>query len=149
MNGTGEAHSVAAGHRVVPHTADLIVEAWAPSKGECLEQAVLALVESFAELRGVDGDVVTVPFAIEARSDDEQVVALLEEVIYLLDTRGVVPVGIQLTVDDEGMAGSFDTVPAEAVELVGAVPKGVSRHALELGRADAEGGWRCRALIDV
>ena len=36
------------GHRTVPHTADLRVEAWAPTREECLAEAVRGLVDSFA-----------------------------------------------------------------------------------------------------
>ncbi|WP_334143357.1 archease [Rhabdothermincola sp.] len=151
MNGNDRGpSSPPAGHRVVPHTADVIIEAWAPTKGQCLEHAVLALVESFVESDpGVEPDaVVAIPFTIDARTDDDQVVALLEEVIYVVETKAVVPIGVQLTVDAEGVAGTFDTVAAEAVELVGAVPKGVSRHGLEFRLRDRDGWW-CRALVDV
>lgn len=135
---------------MVPHTADLIIEAWAPTKRQCLEHAVLALVESFVEPEpGTAPDAgVAIPFTIDARTDDDQVVALLEEVIYVVETKAMVPLGVQLTVDAEGVAGTFDTVPVEAVELIGAVPKGVSRHGLEFRRRDRDGWW-CRALVDV
>lgn len=144
--GTRDARASTAGHRIVPHTADLIIEAWAPTREGCLEQAVMALVSSFVDAR-LAGGRVTIPFRVEARSGEEQLVALLEEILYLLDTRGVVPVGARLRVDDEGVFGELDVVPAD-VELVGAVPKGVSRHALELRPVDGR-GWCCRAVIDV
>ncbi len=35
------------GHRTVPHTADLRIEAWAPTRDGCIRQAVLGTVESF------------------------------------------------------------------------------------------------------
>ena len=34
------------GHRSVPHTADLRIEAWAPTRDGCIRQAVLGAVES-------------------------------------------------------------------------------------------------------
>ncbi|HEV8559398.1 MAG TPA: archease [Actinophytocola sp.] len=37
------------GHRAVPHTADIRIEAWAPTREACLGEAVAALVESFAD----------------------------------------------------------------------------------------------------
>ena len=36
------------GHRTVPHTADLRVEAWAPTREACLAEAVRGLVDRFA-----------------------------------------------------------------------------------------------------
>ena len=38
--------SPVSGHRVVPHTADVIVEAWGASMLECMEEAVWALVDN-------------------------------------------------------------------------------------------------------
>jgi SHS2 domain-containing protein len=35
------------GHRSVPHTADLRIEAWAPTRDGCIRQAVLGTVASF------------------------------------------------------------------------------------------------------
>jgi SHS2 domain-containing protein len=42
-----------AGHRTVPHTADLRIEAWAATREECLAEAVRGLVGSFAAVAGV------------------------------------------------------------------------------------------------
>ena len=41
------------GHRAEPHTADLRIEAWAPTRDGCIRQAVLGTVESFLETSGV------------------------------------------------------------------------------------------------
>jgi len=46
-----------------------------------------------------------------------------------------------------GIAGDMQVVPADRTAAVGPVPKGVSYH--ELSMVEAEGGWRCRALVDV
>lgn len=34
----------------MPHTADLRIEAWAPTRDGCIRQAVLGTVESFLDL---------------------------------------------------------------------------------------------------
>ena len=47
----GAAHRVA-GHRTVPHTADLRIEAWAVTCEECLAEALRGLVGSFAAVVG-------------------------------------------------------------------------------------------------
>jgi SHS2 domain-containing protein len=36
----------------MPHTADLRIEAWAPTREECLAEAVRSLVDSFAVVAG-------------------------------------------------------------------------------------------------
>ncbi|HEU4424948.1 MAG TPA: archease, partial [Pilimelia sp.] len=38
------------GFRLLPHTADVIVSAWAPTASGCVEQAVRGLVAIFAEV---------------------------------------------------------------------------------------------------
>jgi SHS2 domain-containing protein len=136
------------GHRTVPHTADLIIEAWGVTALECLEEAAAALVDSFADVADVAATD-TVPFMFELAPDDEEtLVAVLEEIVYMVDALGVVPVGVALeATEDGGVAGYFETAAAAQVPLGGASPKGVSRSALEF-RQD-RGRWRCRVVIDV
>jgi SHS2 domain-containing protein len=139
--------AVAAGHRARPHTADVIIEAWGPSREACAEEAVRALVETFADVGNVAGtDAVRVQ--IDAEMDEELLVRLLEEVVYVVEVLGQVPVQIRLTdAGRGGVAGTFETVPVEDVEATGALPKGVSHSDLVFEqRADV---WRCHAVVDV
>ncbi|MBI2168000.1 MAG: archease [Actinobacteria bacterium] len=131
------------GHRAAPHTADTIIEAWGPTLGECLEEAVLGLVEGFADVAGA------VP---SERADldllgpdpDDLLVELLEQVIYLLDVHGAVVVRASVAAD----RARFDTTPLAAVEVVGPEPKAVALSGLACA-PDDEGTWRARATIDV
>lgn len=136
-----------AGHRILPHTADVIVESWGADRAACLEEAGRALVETFADVDDVlapNGVTVT----LSSTLDEDLLVELLEDVIFELDAHGAVPVEISLEATEEGgVAGFFDTAPVDDVVMVGAAPKGVSRSELEIGPDD--GGWRCRAVIDV
>lgn len=71
------------GHRMSPHTADLIIEAWAPSRDECLAEAVVALRASFVDI----ADRVSTKrhyITLSPASDDELLVTLLEEALYVL-----------------------------------------------------------------
>ena len=135
------------GHRQLPHAADCLLEAWGPDRATCLTQALLALVDTFAEVH----DSVTtevLPLATPANGAEDALVSLLEEVIFLVDALGVVPIRFHLAeAEDGGLAGDMEVVPASRVDLVGPVPKGVSYHALQV--APFGGGWRCRALVDV
>lgn len=135
------------GHRTLPHTADLRIEAWAPTRSECIEEAVQALTEAFADVPETPVTE-TLPISIGAASDDDVLLLLLEEVIYSAEVLGLVPASAELIdAEDGGLAGSIDAVPVQAVEIVGAVPKGVSHEALELREED--GRWSCRATVDV
>ncbi len=138
--------AVPSGHRQLPHTADRALEAWGPDRAACLTEALLALVETFAEVRDLATTEVLPLGAVSGPQD--ALVSLLEEVIYVVDALGVVPVRFHLAEAEDGsLAGDMEVVPASEVELVGPVPKGVSYHALEI--APWDGGWRCRVLVDV
>ncbi len=137
----------ARGHRVLPHTADLVVEAWGESRSACLEEAARGLVATFADTSKINVTQI-VPFALEPGSDRELLVQLLQEIVYVIDVLGVVPVRTEVeSTEDGGVAGFFDVAPVDTVELIGAVPKGVSRHELHIGPND--GRWSCQAIVDV
>jgi len=135
-----------AGYRVLPHTADLIVEAWGPDRETCLEHAVLGLVSSFADTG--DGEATgEVPFHLDSGSDEELLVGLLDEVIYVLDVEGAVPVGVDFEPATGTLAGRFHTVAVEAVESIGAVPKAIAWHGLAFGQTG--GRWTAHVVVDV
>ena len=135
----------AAGRRTLPHTADLQVEAWAPSREACLRQAVLGSVEAFVDTGGA-ASTGTHAFRVEAE-DEQLLVAVLEEIVFWLDTTGTVPVQAAVTSCGGGCDVRFDTVDARTLPRVGAVPKAVSLHQLRFGRTGA--GWSCLVTWDV
>lgn len=137
-----------AGHRQVPHTADVTIEAWAPTREECLAETVGGLVASFADTAGVAVPGRRVAFACPAAPDTELVVHLLEEVIYLLDAQDFVPVDVVVDLaPDGGVTGHFEVVDRVDVRQVGPAPKAVTRYGLNLS-PDA-GVWRCTVTVDV
>jgi SHS2 domain-containing protein len=136
-----------AGWRLLPHTADAIIEAWGPDRASCLTEALLGLVRSFA---AVPDTAVTqlLPIAAPTGGPEDVLVSLFEDLLYVVDVFSVVPVRFHLTdTEGGGIAGDMEVVPADQVEVVGPVPKGVSYH--ELSMAPHNGGWRCHVLIDV
>lgn len=136
-----------AGHRLVGHVADVILEAWGTTRVACLEESVRGMVESFADIDDVE-PTDRVAVTLGAAGDEEVLVLLLEEVIYVVEALGKVPVGVDLDEHADGsVRGFFETFPAERLEATGAVPKGVSRSDLEFRRRDRR--WFCHALLDV
>jgi SHS2 domain-containing protein len=135
-----------AGHRSVPHTADLRVEAWAPTREGCFAQAVLGAVESFVDSAQVHPEHVH-RCRLSGHSDEDLLVAVLDEVIYVLDTAGEAPVDVELDPVDGEVDVEFALVDASRLDQVGAVPKAVSLH--ELCLAPGPRGWRCSVTIDV
>jgi len=147
MSGVSPQSAGSAGHRLVPHVADVMLEAWGPSRAACLEQAARGLVESFAET-GATEPIERVSLSIDAAGDEDLLVSLLEEVIYVVDALGRVPADIVLTEHPDGRVdGSFATIESEHVEVIGAIPKGVSRSDLLFEQRDGE--WRCHVVVDV
>lgn len=134
------------GHRLVPHTADLRVEAWAPSREECIAETVVGAVCSFVDTAGAPAPVER-SSRVVAATDEDLLVGVLDEVIYLLDVAAVVPVEVTVHPLDDGAAVTFAMVDIRALPQVGAVPKAVSLHGLRLTCTDD--GWTSSVTLDV
>ncbi|WP_344269401.1 archease [Actinomadura napierensis] len=137
----------AAGHRGVPHTADLRIEAWAPTRERCIAEAVAGLVESFADTSGVRPSR-SISVTVPPGPDADALVTVLDEVIYRLEVDGDLVVGAEITrAPDAGLVAELAAGDAERATAVGAVPKAVSLHDLRFERG--EDGWSCAVTIDV
>jgi len=144
---SGSDNPAVAGHRLVPHTADCIIEAWGPDRVSCLTEALCALLEGFAEVPDAAAPAVF-PLAAEPGGAEDMLVSLFEEVIYALDVFSLVPVRFHLTeTEDGGVAGDMEVVSVDQVVVVGPAPKAVSYHGLSM--ESHGGGWRCHVLVDV
>jgi len=136
------------GHRSISHTADLRIEAWGPTREECIAEAVRGLVESFAVVAGRQ------PHGrawrhVTTRSDEDLLVAVIDEVIYRLDTEGKIPVSVAVQpAPDGGVVVSLVLVRVAETEITGAAPKAASWHDLRCA-PDAAGQWSCGVTIDV
>ncbi|WP_175410507.1 archease [Streptomyces sp. TRM64462] len=135
-----------AGHRALPHTADVRIEAWGTSREQCLGEAVLGLVECFADVSDARATAVR-RVRVPEESDDDLLAALLEEVVYRLDVHGEVPVDVEVETADGDLDVRLAVVSVSAVPVTGSVPKAVSWNELHMAR-DAY-GWSCEATVDV
>lgn len=110
------------------------------------EEAVLALVGTIAAVGGIGW---SWHHELElAGSDQEHLVALLEEVIYHLDADGAVPVRVRVCPRAGGVVVHLWLTDLHRVTAMGAAPKGVSYSQLAFHEED-NGRWRCAATIDV
>ena len=138
------------GHRALPHTADIVVQAWADSLEECVAEAVRGLVESFADVNDAVPDD-SVVLVVDEETDEALLVAVLDEVIYQVEVRGRVPVDVSIDERTGATKGQVEvrlaTVPTERIDQVGAVPKAVALNGLRLDRVGA--GWQAHVVIDV
>ncbi|MER5852165.1 archease [Streptomyces sp. NPDC002012] len=141
----------ASGHRAVPHTADMRVEAWSPTAEGCIDEAVHAVLEGFADTSGA-AVVGEREYVVTAESDEDLLVSVLEEVVYRMDADGEIPLtvevgAIQSAGDGRGLSVRFRMADAGTAVPIGAVPKAVSLHDLQL--RGGPGGWTCRVTLDV
>ena len=133
-------------HQSVPHTADLRIEAWAPTRGGCIRQAVLGTVASFLDTSTAQPNHTRVR-RLTAERDDDLLVGVLNEVIYFLDAAGEAPVDLDMNGTDGGVDVTFAMADASTLPQVGAVPKAVSLNDLRFSRG--QGGWWCAMTLDV
>lgn len=141
MSGAGR------GHRVVEHTADVIIEAWGPDLAACCEAAVEGLAETF--VRVIDAGLVA-PIVAEVAADDDAglLLAVLDEYLVTLDTAAGVPVAAHVSKrPDGGLRVEMTLADPASVEQVGSIPKAVSRHEIDV--TGERGHVRCRFLVDV
>lgn len=135
------------GHRTVSHTADLRVEAWAGSCCECVAEALRGLVSSFADVSGA-----RVARTLERRfrtgSPADMLASAAEEIIYILDTRGEIPVSVRVRPAGPEIVLVLDLAGRDGWGLCGAVPKAVSYHGLSCG-PDMAGCWSASMTVDV
>jgi SHS2 domain-containing protein len=136
----------ASGYRSVPHTADLRIEAWAPTRNGCIREAVLGTVDNFLDTSSARPNH-TLVRRLTAEHDDDLLVAVLNEVIYLLDTAGDAPVDVEVNGTDSDVEVTFALADARTLPQVGAIPKAVSLNELRLAREPAS--WRCSVTLDV
>lgn len=134
------------GHRTLPHPADITIEAWGPTREACLAEAVAGLTASFVDISEA-APLRTVTSELPVTNDRDRLVAALDELIYLLDTQGVIPLAADVEVDSETLRLTMAVASINDVTLVGAVPKAVALSGLEFDRRGSE--WRCRATIGV
>jgi SHS2 domain-containing protein len=134
------------GHALRPHTADVVIEAWAPTASACYEEAVAAFLDAFVDTSGSTATTST-SFDIGPGRPEVLLVMLLEEVLVLVEVDELVPSASSVEARGERLLGTFSVVPAAAAEVTGSIPKGVSYQGLVF--SPAAGGWRCRATVDV
>lgn len=135
------------GHRAVPHTADVIIEAWGPDLPACCEEAVATIIGLCFERRSSSVSD-HLGFAVVPGPNDTMLLDLLDEVVFVIDTEEAVPVGAAVRA---GSSGGLDVeltmVGRDGVEPVGPAPKAVSHSGLVVEHGD--GGVRCSFLVDV
>lgn len=134
------------GHRAVPHEADVRIDAWGTSRERCLVEAALGMVECFADITAVRPTAVE-RFQLAECSDDDLLIALLDEVAHRLEACGQVPVDVEAEITEDGMDVRLAVAAMADVEVVGPVPMTVGWHELRIGPDPY--GWSCAVTVDA
>ena len=137
------------GHRLLPHTADVRFEAWAPTREECIAEAVVAAVETFVDVSTAE-PTTDVAFQVDTGPPVDQLASVLDELIFLMDTRDVLPLraDVRAAANDGKLDVRFTMTSVTQAELIGAVPKAVSLYELAFAQND-DGHWHCLVTLDV
>lgn len=132
----------------MPHTADLRIEAWGPTREDCIAEAVRGLVESFAHV-SASGNQRASERHLTADSDADLVAAAVDEVIYCIDAEGQIPATVEVSrAADGGIDLRLRTVQASAAQIIGAAPKAAAMSGLTCA-PDPSGQWSCAVTVDV
>ncbi|MGW0615643.1 archease [Streptomyces sp. NPDC002788] len=134
------------GHRAVPHPDDIRIEAWAACREHCLAEAVLAMVESFADVSGVR-PTATDRVRLAEASDADLLASLLDEIIFRLEEYGEVPVDVEADEADGGLDVRLAVAALADVRITGAVPRAVAWDELRIGPDPY--GWSCAVRVDA
>ncbi|WP_165989786.1 archease [Streptomyces sp. YIM 98790] len=142
-------HVREAGHSSVPHPADLRVLAWAPTREECLAQAVQGMVDAFVDPAST---VLAAPArnldtVIPALHDEELLRGLAEEVLHWLETGGEVPVRARVAAVPGGVRARIRLVRLHTLRTTGPVPTAVADRGLSIG--PTPDGWHCALTLAV
>ncbi|GGV64788.1 putative protein archease [Streptomyces griseoloalbus] len=135
----------ASGHRAVAQEDDVRVEAWAASRENCLAEAVVAMVECFADVSGVRPTGVG-RIRLDEASDDDLLASLLDEILYRLEVYGQVPVDVEADEAEGGLDVRLAVAGLTEVRVTGPVPTDVAWEELRIGPGPY--GWSCSVTID-
>ena len=84
-----------------------------------------------------------------ARTDEDLLLAVIEEVLRWLDADGEIPVSVVVqSAPDGGIVMFLVLARAADAEIIGAVPKAASPRGLRCA-PDPGGRWTCAVTVDV
>jgi SHS2 domain-containing protein len=142
--------------RLVDHTADLAIEASAPSEAEALAEAALgftSVLTGKADPHLLGAPDTTMEFSVEAPDRPSLLVAFLSELLWQFESNDLLWLGGGVTLrpgpdgtihlEARGNAQTFDAAKhGRGVEV-----KAVTYHDLEYAQAGRE--WRLRVVVDI
>jgi SHS2 domain-containing protein len=134
--------------RFLEHTADEGVEAEGATLEECFARAAAGVFDLFLSAPESMESQDDLPVEVSADGASELLVAWLEELLFLFETRGLPLFAFEVQeVGGSALRGRAVAAVGAKVEHLGPAVKGVTRHQLEVRRLGRS--WRARVYLDV
>lgn len=132
--------------RVAEHNGDATIDVTAADETACLRGAVQGL----AALAGAPAESPSTGHgqrmvAVDATEPVERLVALLNQLIVIVDVEGLVAVDADVAVGDRRVEAAVRLAPLDPA-AVAAPPKAATWHGAQSQPAD--GGWHARVVVD-
>jgi len=131
-----------------PHTADIGVKVYGQTVKELFENAAFAMFDIIADLDGIDGEVVK-DFELDAPSQEELLVAWLDELLYKFCTKEIIFFKFQVEelTENAMTAKAFGRNVGENRNRLKTEIKAVTYHDLAIKKTDA--GYEVEIVFDV
>lgn len=137
-------------YRIVEHTADLAIESDGATAGEALAQAALALqlVLTGREARLHGAATQARRFTVDAPDQEALAVAFLSELIWILESDGLICIGCGVDVAGSTATAEGNFVPYDRTRHGhGVEVKAVTYH--DLAFEERDGAWHLHVLLDI
>lgn len=140
------------GHHSFDHTADVGIEAWAPTLPALLEEVTLGLCELIADTSCIVPREER-PVVLRADDREELLVSFANEVIFLLDTEAFLVGAVEVAAisNDDGQLALHGTLRGEPLDrarhLTFTEIKSATYHDLSI--QEEAGALRVRVVFDV
>ena len=135
------------GFRVFGHTAEIGFTAWGDDLAQAFEHAARALVAVTFNPRTIRIRE-TREVVVEADRPDRLLVRFLNEIVYLIDAEGFVPLRARVTLGEGSLSAQLRGRVADSYRPVrrGPAVKAVTYHGLEI---DPDPPVRARVVLDI
>jgi SHS2 domain-containing protein len=137
--------TMARGHALLEHTADVGIRAWAPDVAGAFAEAAIGLVE----LMGARADAATGTRRLVGTGDDDgsRLVSLLDEIVYLCESEDLGVASVRVVGWPAGSVEADVAVGPRREDAEGLAVKAVTFHQLAVESTDA--GTEVRVYVDV
>lgn len=135
------------GYRLLPHTADVALQAWGPSLEDAYAAAVRGLIAVTFDVRRIRRTAER-RVGVTASTSDRLLVRLLNEVLYLQDATGFLTGRARVTMTEDGLSADLrgETYSPARHRRTGPQVKAITFHDLSI---DVGPPTRIHLILDI